>query len=86
MEYLAENILDEIGIPLNVLGYRFMCISINIMDTNPFLKTNELYKEIAKKYTEETKETIKPTNVERSIRYVNEVPVSDICSILNIFC
>ncbi len=62
----AEDLLDNLQIPIGNLGYKFCLAGIEIYEQNVLISNKELYSKIADRY----KTT--PANVERNIRHSYE--------------
>ena len=73
LEKRISNVVKELGVPANILGYRYIIYSILIIMEHPDERlslVHEIYPDVAKKY----KTT--PTRVERAIRHAIEVSYS----------
>lgn len=71
IERMAQDTLTMLGVPSNLLGYRFLTIGLTMLVFNPGLAhniTKGLYPEIAERYGSTTK-----SRVERGIRHAIEV-------------
>lgn len=75
-----ENILDEIGVPLNLRGYKYVIEAVMQINKNPFKLMGEIYSDIAKKFNTST------TRVERAIRHTYENNKNDIVKYFNLKC
>ena len=61
-----ENILDDMGIPLNLISYRYTVEAVILINKNPFELMGNIYSDLASKFD------TSPTSVERNIRHVYE--------------
>ena len=62
-ERKLENILDELGIPLNQLGYKYWITATKLKLEAPNIQMGQVYKIVAKRH-EST-----PTGIERALRH-----------------
>lgn len=61
-----EDLLDEIGIPLNIKGYRCLVEATLIVNEEPLISTANIYKKVAQKLN------TTPLSIERNIRFIHE--------------
>ena len=66
MEEKIEKILDKIGIPLNIKGYRYLIQAVIILHNNKAISQFDIYNIIAQQ------ENTTACRVERAIRYTYE--------------
>lgn len=66
MEEKVEKILDEMGIPLNIKGYRYLIKAVIILNNNKAISQFDIYNKIAQE------ENTTAYRVERAIRYTYE--------------
>lgn len=75
-----DNILDKIGIPINIKGYRYIVQAVQILEKNKKNKLMNIYKEIAEK------EEVRPQAVERAIRFAYERKKEELKETLGLNC
>lgn len=73
-----ENILDDIGIPLNLIGYRYTVEAVIQMNKDPFIPICNIYKNIAEKFD------TSPSSAERNIRHTYENNKDNIIKYFNL--
>lgn len=76
----VETILDDIGVSLNVNGYKYLVDSVLELDRNPFLSTGKLYEIVAKENSKNK------TAIERGIRFIHEKLEKEIKEYFNLKC
>lgn len=75
-----ETILDNMGVPLNLNGYKYLVDAVLELNKNPFLPTGRLYEIVAENNLKSK------SQVERSIRTVHQKTNTTIKEYLKLNC
>lgn len=80
MEEKIEKVLDEIGIPLNIKGYKCLIQAVIVLSKNKAISMFDIYDEVAKL------ENTTALRVERAIRYAYEKKKEKLREYLKLNC
>lgn len=75
-----ETLLDEIGIPLYLKGYKYLIDVIEILDRNPFIPITIVYLQVSENYG------LSSMSIERTIRYITKNFQEKIKKFFNLNC